>query len=205
MKPVKRNPVVLNTPPSVAALILFCRHVLLAMTNNAWFPNPDPPLATVSADVDALEVAETAARTRAIGTAKARDLKKQVVEDDLTALRLYVHLIALRHPEQAEAIIASSGMAPKQFTRPQKADLAASMGTAAGEVVLRAKAAKRRAAYEWEYSADGGKTYTDAGATTTADTSILGLTVGVTYLFRVRITLGRKTGDWCQPIAFTVH
>ena len=47
-----------NEPTTVAALILFVRAILAAMTNNSWFPTPNPPLATVSADVDALEAAE---------------------------------------------------------------------------------------------------------------------------------------------------
>ena len=73
-------------------------------------------------------------------------------------------------------------------------------------VKLIAKAVKRGAAYEWAYSADNGVTWISAGTTVgLADTTIAGLTVGHTYLFRFRTTVGRTTSDWTQYISFLVH
>jgi hypothetical protein len=55
------------------------------------------------------------------------------------------------------------------------------------------------------FSPDGGKTWVSAGTTTVADTTVLGLTAGTMYLFRVQTTLARTTGDWSQQLAFMVH
>jgi hypothetical protein len=206
MKSTKRDLVALNLPNSVAALILFGRHVVLVMTGNTWFPSPTPALAGVTTNLDALEVAEAVAAGRTKGTAAARDVKRKAVEDDLTGLKGYVLGIARKNPAVATAIIESSGMFPKQLTKHQKAELAALMGSTPGDVILRAKASpKRRASYEWQFSSDGGKTWVAIGNTTTADHSVAGLTVGATYLFRVRITVGKTTADWSQTISFLVH
>ncbi|MFT3766609.1 MAG: fibronectin type III domain-containing protein [Minicystis sp.] len=205
MDTLSHNPIALNLPRSAALLILFARHVVQAMNGNPWFPTPTPPLATVTANVDALEVAEATARSRAKGTAAARDLNRKVVEADLMALKAYVQAVANQEPEKAAAIIQSAGMAPKRASSRAKPFLAAAMGTAAGEVILRAKAARGRVAYHWEVSSDGGRSWTSAGTTTVANTTVQGLAMSTTYLFRVRTTIARATGDWSQSIAFTVH
>jgi hypothetical protein len=75
-----------------------------------------------------------------------------------------------------------------------------------GMVKLLAKAVKRTAAYEWVYSADGGKTWISAGLTVgLADTTIAGLTRGTVYWFRFRTTVGRVTGDWSAHVELLVH
>jgi hypothetical protein len=202
---IKRNPPVLNLPQAVALLIVYGRHVVLAMTGNAWFPNPSPPLATVTADLDALEAAEVVAQSRAKGTAKARNHKKKIVQDDLMALKAYAMQIASQHPERAGEIYESAAMALKRYTPRPMPEISAQMGAEPGEVMLRAKAAGRRAAYEWQMSSDGGATWTTIGTTTVADTHVLGLTAGKTYAFRVRKTVKHTTADWSQVISFVVH
>jgi len=206
MRTTKHRVIALNLPNVVALVIVYGRHVVLAMTNNTWFPTPNPPLVNVAADLDALESSEVTARSGAKGTAAARDIRRKTVEDDLAALKAYVQSVVNQNPpDKAVAIIQSAGMSPKQFTLRQKLPLAALMGPLPGEVLVRAKAAGKRAAYEWQYSADGGKTWIAMGTTTVAETSVLGLVVGTTYLFRFRVTLKKVTGDWSQTISFTVH
>ena len=201
----KRYPIALFMPSVVALLIAFGRHIVQCMTNNSWFPSPSPDLNTVSGHLDALETAQTQAKTRTVGAAAARDLKKKEVEDDLTALKAYVHSIVLKNTSAAVAIILSAGMSPKTFGIRTKLPLEALMGSVPGQVLLRAKAAGKRVAYEWQYSADSGKTWQAIGITTDADTSIDGLTEGAMYMFRVRSTIKKETGAWTQPISFLVH
>ena len=38
-----------------------------------------------------------------------------------------------------------------------------------------------------------------------ADTTVSGLPVGTTQMFRVRITIGKKTGDWSQAVSLFIH
>jgi hypothetical protein len=204
MKP-KKNPIALNLPQIVALLIVYGRHIVQAMTNNPWFPSPTPPLATVTTDLNALEAAEATALTRAKGSASARDLAQRTVETDLTGLKAYTSSVVALSPAQAAAIIESAGMAPKRVAPRNKPQLAVAMGATPGEGVLRAKAVGRGAAYEWQYSSDGGKTWAAIGITTVANTTVMGLSAGTVYLFRFRTTRKKVTGDWSQTVSFLAH
>lgn len=205
MKTLKHATVALNLPQIVGLIIVHGRHVIQAMTQNVWFPTPSPTLAVVEADLDALETDEALAHGRALGAVAARDLKRKAVEDDLHSLKAYVQGIANQNPLQAQLIIASAGMSLKQFTPHQRPDLEAMKGPHPGEVVVRAKAVARAAAYEWQYSADGGVTWVATAITTVANVSILGLTVHQTYSFRFRTTVKQTTSDWSQVVTFFLN
>ncbi|MFO0757510.1 MAG: fibronectin type III domain-containing protein [Byssovorax sp.] len=202
---IKQNTIALNLPKTVSALIVYGRHVVQVMTGNPWFPKPEPKLGTVSADLDTLEDAEATAQGRTKGAAATRDLSRKVVFDDMFGLKGYVQGIANQNPAQAEAIIESAGMSLKKHTSHVRPDLEAHLGKIPGEVILRAKSAGQIAAYEWQISGDGGATWTPLGTTTVANTKAEGLTVGTTYLFRLRVTIKKTTGDWWQPISFFMH
>jgi hypothetical protein len=196
--------IVLKLPRVVALLIVFVQHVVQAMTNNPWFVSLAALLATTSADLAALQAAEAAALTRAKGAAAARNDKRKVVVDDLILLKNGVQTVVNQNPGQAATIIESAGMFQKKVTARSKPHLAAAMARVnPGEVLVRAKAVKG-ASYEWQYSLDGGKTWLPAGTTTVANTSVLGMTVGTTLLFRFRTTLKKTTSDWSPTISFFV-
>jgi hypothetical protein len=205
MNTVKHNPIALNLPRIVGLLILYGRHVVQEMTNNAWFPSPSPTLASVTSKLDALEAAELTARTRAKGTAAARNLERKAVEDELTALKGYAQWVAGQNPDKADIIIESAGMSSKRVTPRQKPELSVARGGAPGEVVLRARSLRRPAAYDWQHSGDGGQTWTAAGTTTVASRTLSGFSAGTTYLFRYRTTVATTTGAWSQTVSFAVH
>ncbi len=202
MKKPKRYPIALNLPRLVAALIVYGRHVVQSMLNNAWFPAPTPALADVTKHLDDLESKEAKAKSRAKGAVEDRDLAEKDVVDDLVSLKGYVGQVVAENPGEALVIIASAGMTPKQFRLVHKAQLSAAMTGAPQEVVLRAKAVRGRAAYEWQASSDGGKSWVTLGFSTLATLRVPGLTVGTTYQFRFRVTRKSTTGDWSQPLAF---
>ena len=205
MKAVKRPIVVLNLPTAVPAFIVRVRHVILVMTSNKWLPNLPVPMATVTADVDKLAASEALTRKGTYGAAATRDLDRKTVENHCVLLKGYVQSIVNANVESANAIASSAGMSIKQSTTPQKPELQALMGPTPDEVILRAKAPPKRAAYEWQYSADGGMTWITIGTTTVAETRVSGLTAGATYLFRFRTTHKKTTGAWSQTISFIVH
>ena len=204
MKP-KRYPIALHLPRLVALLIVYGRHVVQSMLGNTWFPAPTPPLADATTHLDELEVAEAKVKTRVQGAVEARDLAEKVVVDDMVSLKGYVGKVVAANLAQALLIIASAGMTPKQFRLRHKALLAAVMGLAPQEVVLRAKAVRGPAAYEWQSSSDGGKTWVTVGFSTVSSFKVQGLTVGTVYLFRFRTTVQATTSDWSQTITFLVH
>lgn len=176
-----------------------------AMTNNPSFPSPNPSLATFQADIAALNVAETAALSRAKGAVANRNAKLLVVRSDLENMRVYVQTVAhAANPTNSEAIIQSAGMAVRKTTLHDKAALSVRLGSVSGTVNLAAKSAGSKAAYTWQYSTDQ-KTWTTLPETLKAKTGLTGLTAGTMYYFRVQALTRTALLDWSQIVALMAH
>ncbi len=199
-----RSMVVLKLSPRVKNVITFAQNVASALTNNPHFPTPNPSLATLQADVAALNVAETAVLSRTKGAVEARDAKLAIVRSDLENLKAYVQTVAATaSPSDADAIIESSGLTIRKVTLHDKAALAAKQGSVTGTVNLVAKAAAKRAAYTWQYSVDQ-KTWTTVPSTIQSKAGVSGLTAGTMYYFRVQSITGAGVGDWSQVVSLLV-
>ncbi len=205
MATVTRVIAVLLLPKHVPDIIKLGKAIVTAMTGNAFFASPTPTLATVTSDIGALDTAETVAKTRAKGSAAARNVKLKVVEADLHGLCAYVQFVADTDLDNAVAIIQSAGLSVKKHAVRVKADLSVKPGKLPGEALLEAKAAAARASYDWQYSADQ-KTWTPLATTLVAKTSVSGLTAGTTYWFRHRV-LTQKDGqsDWHAMASLTLR
>jgi hypothetical protein len=193
----------LKLSPRVKNVIAFGQSVSTAMTGNASFPSPTPPLATLDADIAALVAAESAVLSRLKGAAVTRDEKLAIVKDDLLHLKNYVQGVADANPGTAQSIIESAGMGLRKVTVRMKGDLVVEQGAVSGSAHLVAKAAGRRAAYEWQYSTDQ-KSWSYGPTTLGAKADILGLTVGTTYYFRVSVVLKTGEGNFGQVVSLTV-
>lgn len=202
---IRRNEIALNLPLVVAKLILFVRLVIQKLTNNNWFPNPDPPIAQLTKDVDDLEKAEATARDGGKGTVAARDLALDVVVEDLTLLKGYIRKVCNENPGQVDLIIDSSGFSRKKLGKHDKPELAAKLGPAPATIRLDAKARQKGSLYEWQWSSDGGRTWVTLGTTDVANATLTGVTAGTTYSFRFRSTRKGAVSDWSQTVTFTVH
>jgi hypothetical protein len=199
-----RSVVVLKLSPRLKNVITFAQNVASALTNNAHFPSPNPPLATFQADVAALNTAETAVLSRTKGAVETRNAKLAIVRTDLENLKTYVQSVAAQAtPSDAEAIIESAGLTIRKVTLHDKPALAAKQGSVTGTVNLAAKAVAKRAAYNWEYSTDQ-KTWTTVPQTLQAKTGIAGLTAGTQYFFRFQPVTSAGVGNWSQVVAFIV-
>jgi hypothetical protein len=136
--------------------------------------------------------------------AETRNAKLVIVRNDLENLKAYVQSIAgAGTPENAQAVIASAGMAVRKITAHDKAALEARQGSVSGTVNLIAKAAGRTAAYDWQYSTDQ-KTWTTAPMTLQAKTGVSGLTVGTMYYFRVQAVTRTGAENWSQIVSLLV-
>jgi hypothetical protein len=196
---------VLKMSHKVKSLITFAQSVAAAMTGNVTFPSPTPTLATFEADIAALVTAETAALGRAKGAADVRNAKLAVVRADLEALKIYIQgVVDASNPANAESIIGSAGMSIRKVTLHDKAALGVKQGSVSGTVTLSAKAAAKKAAYNWQYSLDQ-KTWTSLPQTLVAKTGVSGLTAGSIYYFRDQ-SLTPKGGesDWGQVVSLLV-
>jgi hypothetical protein len=199
-----RTVAVLKLPTRVTDFVKFAQAVLAAMTGNTHFPNPSPTLAAVTALITALANAETATQTRAKGTVPARNAARAALLTALHQLKAYVQQVADADPDNAAAIIVSSGLSVQKTTARDKQAFTAKPGTISGSVDVVAKAVAHRAAYEWEWSADGGKTWTTAPATLGARTTVTGLPVGTSCTFRFRPLTKTGEGDWSQVVTVLV-
>ena len=123
-------------------------------TNAASFPNPSPPLATLSADLAAYEAAEAQVVTRVKGAAVTRNEKYTVLHADLEHEMAYVQSIADATPGNAQSIIESAGFSIRKNTLHPKAPVKVEAGSVPGSVKLIAKSVDHRASYEWQYSTD---------------------------------------------------
>jgi hypothetical protein len=199
------HPIALNLPKVVALLIVYGRHMVQMMTDNSWFPDPDPALADVTDHLDKLETSEATARGRGKGAAAARDDDEKIVVEDIKGLKGYVGKVVSRNPGHEATIIASAGLKEKGYTKFQKPNLAAFLGPNLEEISVQAKAVRKGAAYEWQCSTDGGTTWFTLGTTTVANTTLRGATAGTTYLFRFRTTRSSTTSDWSATVRLAVH
>jgi hypothetical protein len=196
--------VALKLPTPVPQLIKVAQAILAALTNNPHIPSPNPPLATLNSALTALVTTEAATKTRAAGTVPARDVARTNLLSLLQATKASVQQLADLDLEQAEAIITSAGMGVRKTTSRSKPPFAATPGAVSGTVRLAARAVAVRASYEWEWSVDGGKTWTAAQPTLQAKTEIPGLPVMTAVQFRFRAVTKAGAGDWCQPTTLVV-
>jgi len=196
--------VALKLSPRIKNVAAFAQNVATALANNPSFPTPNPPLATLLADIAALNTAETAVLSRTKGAVENRNAKLEIVRTDLENLKVYVQSVAqAAAPANAAAIIESAGMTGRTVTLHDKPALAVKQGSVSGSVNVAAKAVGRTAAYSWEYSTDQ-KTWTSMPSTLQAKTGLSGLTVGTTYYFRFQALTRTGTDTWSQVVAFVV-
>jgi hypothetical protein len=196
---VPRNRVVLKRPRPVTALIALAKAIAEAMANSATtFPSPTPPLATLNADISALDTAQTATHAGTKGLVAARNDKMAIVVVDLEQERAYVQKVVDANPAQAQTIAEAAGMALAKSPAKTKPALSAKPATVSGSVVLAAKAAKYTS-NDWQYSTDN-KTWTSLPSTMQAKTTVVGLQPGVVLYFRHRAVTKSGATDWSQTV-----
>jgi hypothetical protein len=105
--------------------------------------------------------------------------------------------------ERGVEIIALSGLCLKRSSGHGKPAFAAKRGRVSGSVHIVARAERTRAAYDWQYGTDG-VTWTSTETTTRADQWLYGLTPGVEYFFRYRVSTKGVVGDWSQVVSLLV-
>ncbi len=214
MLPTHRVRVVLPLSKSkIATLLAIAKAVYNGFqSNQGLLPSPTPPLATVQGQIAALDTAQQATSTRARGTVATRNAQRDLLVTSLESWRMYVQTLCDANPEQAEALIAAAAMTVGKLPVYTKPVLRAKLATASGSLTLEANATalvgrgvKKHASYNWQYSADGGKTWIAAPSTPLASTALAGLTPMTTYAFRVSVTVSKATGEWSQPISILVQ
>jgi hypothetical protein len=179
--------------------------------DRATFASPVPPLPVLLAQIQELDVAQQATSTRAKGTAALRDTRLELLVTSLESERMYVQTLCDASPERAAAIAEGAAMAVAASTAYARPVLRARPGSQPGAVLLVAnpsllvgKRSSKRVLFNWQLSADGGRTWSSAPATPLAGTEIPGLAPLTTYAFRVCVTVSRTTREWSQAVTLLV-
>jgi beta-xylosidase len=203
-KTTNRPTVSLALPRAVPALVTYATRIVTQMTGNAAFPSPVPALTDVKAAINTLQAAETAALARTKGAVTTRNEQRAALVALLQHLKAYIQVQADAGGDNAASIIESAGVAVRKTPVRKPRVFTAKPGTNSGTVELVTAAAARRASYEWQYSADGGKTWVTIPSTLQARTTVTGLTAGTTVEFRFKSVVKAGESDWSAPVSLLV-
>jgi hypothetical protein len=201
---VVRPRAVVKPPLPNLALAAFAENVEQKMTNNPNFSNTGTLITELTARRTTL-AGLIQKKSNEKGVAEALAAARRGVIDQLTHVKDFVNGEAEKAPpDQAKAIIESSGLKTKKVPVHVKLPLEIKYGGVAGAVLLVAAAVARSAVYYFEYSSDG-KSWVACPNSWRCKTSVTGLAVGTTYSFRFRAESRKGLGDWSQVVTFTVR
>ena len=105
---------------------------------------------------------------------------------------------------EAHKSLSAAGMHVKRPRTLKPTAFGIKRGHVSGSVILIIPSAGNRPAFELAYSLDRGKTWIPAGVTTRLRTTLTGFVAGSTVYFRYRVTTGKGTRDWSDPIRWIV-
>lgn len=189
---------------SITEKIAKGRQIVTAMTDNARFANPNPPLAEVTTALDDLEKAFAlvqAARSEVTTKTVGQDNVEAKLDQTLTQLAGYVESVAGKD----DTVITSAGMetkaspsAPTVPTAPP--GLSATTGEHEGEIYLTWKPVTNARSYIIEFSLDPAtaNSWTHSGVATAANKTLSSLTSGKRYWFRVAAVGAVGQSGWSE-------
>jgi hypothetical protein len=191
---------------SIRHKIAKCRQIVTAMTGNPNFPNPNPPLPTVTAALNGLDSstnAAQAARQEAIVKTAQQNNQDDVVDQLMSQLAAHVESVAGGN----ETIILSAGMDTKAApTQPSDipdvpANLSATAGDRDGEIDLSWEAVSGAKSYVIEQSVDPvtDTSWGHVSVSTRSSQTISDLKSGTRYWFRVAAVNGIGNSGWSDP------
>jgi len=196
----------LNLTRSVHRTLTVARAMVLAMGGNKSFPAPDPPLAAISTAADDLEAAQARVDQRVKGASDDRDAKQAALVKLLHEEKAYVQKVAdAGDPAHAADVIQSAAIAVKHVPARRTRAFTAKPGPTPGSAALAAPSPGRRSSYEWEYSADGGKTWVAAPPSVQSRTIVTGLQPDTAYAFRYRTVTKAGPSLWSDPVTLLVR
>jgi hypothetical protein len=183
----------------------FARQIVTAMTGNATFSNPEPPLSDVTDAATNLETAINAAnvaRQNAMEKTSLMDDANVALDNILTKLGNYVDSTS----NGDEAKILSTGMSVKAKpvpvgALPQPTALAATAGDNEGEADLSFNPVHGAGSYAGRYCEDPitPEGWKSAGISTKSSMTVKGLTSGRKYWFQVAAVGAAGQGPWSDP------
>jgi hypothetical protein len=179
----------------------------------ALFVDPNPLTSVIKAQIVVVNEAKVLARTRAHGTAKARDVQVGVLVGLLETACNYVQGRADKcsTPEEAAATIEAAGLTVALVGKRTKAILEVTKGPTPGSANLEANATalgadgKKKTFFNWESTLDG-KVFVSLPSTPKCKTSVANLTPLTTVGFRVSVTNSTGiAGPWTDVVYLLIR
>jgi hypothetical protein len=191
---------------STLEVIALGRQIVKALTGNKDFPNPQPPLATLTTGLDELDTAQADLQKARQDTATKLSIKDEKQASIVALLRQSAAFVESVVGDN-EKLILSAGMgvrSPASPTQPASApgNLTATESDHEAELDLHWDAGRRGVTgYEVQRSPDPPTptSWVHETISTKSSVTIKGLTSGTRYWFRVRaVTSGGQSG-WSDP------
>ncbi len=183
----------LNVPSKVE----HTRAIVNAMTGNAYFTTPNPTLAVISTNVNAVETAYIAQQSGAHGLLQVTQAKVHTLDLSLDLLLAYVDGIANANPTLAEAIILSANMQLWKANPAKQNGFRIKSSDNVGEVILRTDSAHRATfTFEATQTPADEASWVTLSASTKASFIATELESGARYYFRVAKTDKDGQGEW---------
>ncbi len=185
----------------VAEKIVKSRLFINKLTGNANFSIPNPTLAELTTDTDALEVANEAAQGGSKASKQALKDAEAKLDSQISILGAYIQSEA----EGNEAKILSTGALVRKGNAPvgelpAPIGLLAKIGAMEGTVDCKWDTVKGSKSYIIQMASDlAGTTWSYSGASTATKYTAVGLSSGKKYLFRVAALGAAGQGPWSDP------
>jgi hypothetical protein len=175
------------------------------------FSAPVPSLAALRDQAAKVEVAEQRIGTRAKGAAAARDIQREILIGMLETECFYVQTLANASPDQAVALIEAAGLSVAATPVRNQAILRVKSGIPSGTVELNANATAlagktaKKTCFNWQWTADGGATFTSVPTTPHAKTTVANLPSLTRVGFRVSTSTIKGPEEWSQIVTTLIH
>jgi hypothetical protein len=180
----------------------------------ATYDSPTLALPAFLGLIQNLAVAQQAVRTRAIGARENRDVHRGLLLTGMDLERTFIQSLADAQPSRAAALITNGGLVVAASPVFHKALLTLRNAKPSGGVTCDAhvglligagaKHPTEKRYFGWQYTVDGGKTFTTMVPTPTGKTAIHGLAPLTTVGVRVNLTNSEGPGDWSQTVTILV-
>jgi hypothetical protein len=175
------------------------------------FSAPVPLLVKLKDQITKVEVAEQLVSTRIKGAAAARNVQRELLVRMLETECSYVQTLCDASPDQAVAIIEAAGLSIADTPVRHQAILKVTRGIPSGTVELDANAAAltgksgKKTCFNWQWTADGGTTFTSVPTTPHAKTTVANLPPLTMVGFRVSTTTIKGPDAWSQVVTALVQ
>ncbi|MDE3184995.1 MAG: fibronectin type III domain-containing protein [Bacteroidota bacterium] len=188
-------------PYNDAGFLVFAENIVFSMKNNPHFPDPVPPLETISELVNQFSESLTDAATKNIVDIALKNQLRKRLEHQLGRLALYVMYVA----DESEAILVSSGYnltkkpVENKLETPQQPTLRS--GISSGEITGMIKAVKGAKYYIFEitYGALTSDSTWETHSCSRRKYTFTNLTPGQRYWVRIAVLGTGKQKAYSSP------